>query len=197
MCSKIFRYSSPYRLRRARLSGSPLRDHFHQAVVGGYLLPAVSGGLAGLRAMREYVLPLDSHHPRNVRLVTSANARPCIPGELPGSLARSGSLRFAPPASGCLAVNVQLNWQADEGAQATGSGRPVNRRAASRVLYQTQALSREEARMRWFKVAAIAAGVFVGFLVISSIIGFLMEAAIAALVVATIVLAVKVAFYRK
>ena len=50
--------------------------------------------------------------------------------------------------------------------------------------------------MRWFKVAAIAAGVFVGFLVISSIIGFLMEAAIAALVVATIVLAVKVAFYR-
>ena len=51
--------------------------------------------------------------------------------------------------------------------------------------------------MRWFKVAAIAAGVFVAFLVISSIIGFLMEAAIAALVVATIVLAVKVAFYRK
>ena len=36
--------------------------------------------------------------------------------------------------------------------------------------------------MRWFKVAAIAAGVFVGFLVISSIIGFLMEAAIAALI---------------
>jgi hypothetical protein len=51
--------------------------------------------------------------------------------------------------------------------------------------------------MRWFKVAAIAAGVFVAFLVISSIIGFLMEAAIAALVVAAIVLAVKVAFYRK
>jgi hypothetical protein len=51
--------------------------------------------------------------------------------------------------------------------------------------------------MRWFKVAAIAAGVLMAFLVISSIIGFLMEAAIAALVVATIVLAVKVAFYRK
>jgi len=51
--------------------------------------------------------------------------------------------------------------------------------------------------MRWFKVAAIAAGVLIAFLVISSIIGFLIEAAIAALVVATIVLAVKVAFYRK
>jgi hypothetical protein len=51
--------------------------------------------------------------------------------------------------------------------------------------------------MRWFKVAAIAAGVLMAFLVISSIIGFLMEAAIAALLVATVVLAVKVAFYRK
>jgi hypothetical protein len=51
--------------------------------------------------------------------------------------------------------------------------------------------------MRWFKVAAIAAGVLMAFLVISSIIGFLMEAAIAALVVAAIVLAVKAAFYRK
>jgi hypothetical protein len=51
--------------------------------------------------------------------------------------------------------------------------------------------------MRWFKVAAIAAGVLLAFVVVSSVIGFLMEVAIAALVVATIVLAVKVAFYRK
>jgi hypothetical protein len=51
--------------------------------------------------------------------------------------------------------------------------------------------------MRWFKVAAIAAGVLMAFLVISSIIGFLMKAALAALVVAVIVLAVKVASYRK
>jgi hypothetical protein len=50
--------------------------------------------------------------------------------------------------------------------------------------------------MRWFKVAAIAAGVVIAFLVVSSVIGFLMEAAIAALVVVTVVLAVKVAFYR-
>jgi hypothetical protein len=50
--------------------------------------------------------------------------------------------------------------------------------------------------MRWFKVAAIAAGVVFAFLVVSSVIGFLMEAAIAALVVATVVLAIKVAFYR-
>ncbi len=50
--------------------------------------------------------------------------------------------------------------------------------------------------MRWFKVAAIAAGVLIAFLVVSSVIGFLMEVAIGALVVAVIVLAVKVAFYR-
>jgi membrane protein implicated in regulation of membrane protease activity len=50
--------------------------------------------------------------------------------------------------------------------------------------------------MRWFKVAAIAVGVVIAFLIVSSIIGFLMEAAIAALVAATVVLAVKVAFYR-
>ena len=51
--------------------------------------------------------------------------------------------------------------------------------------------------MRWFKVAAIAAGVLIAFLVISSIIGLLIEAAIAALVVAVIVLAVKVSLNRK
>jgi hypothetical protein len=51
--------------------------------------------------------------------------------------------------------------------------------------------------MRWFKVAAIAAGALIVFLVVSSLIGFLMEAAIAALVVASIVLAIKVAFYRR
>jgi membrane protein implicated in regulation of membrane protease activity len=50
--------------------------------------------------------------------------------------------------------------------------------------------------MRWFKVAAIAVGVVIALLVVSSVIGFLLEAAIAALVVATVVLAVKVAFYR-
>ena len=50
--------------------------------------------------------------------------------------------------------------------------------------------------MRWFKVAAIAAGVLIAFLVVSSVIGFLIEAAIAALVVAVIVFAIKAAFYR-
>jgi hypothetical protein len=50
--------------------------------------------------------------------------------------------------------------------------------------------------MRWYKVAAIAAGVVIAFLVVSSVIGFLMEAAVAALLVAVVVLAVKVAFYR-
>jgi hypothetical protein len=51
--------------------------------------------------------------------------------------------------------------------------------------------------MRWFKVAAVAAGVLVAFLVVSSVIGFLMELAIATLVVIAIVLAAKVAFYRE
>jgi hypothetical protein len=51
--------------------------------------------------------------------------------------------------------------------------------------------------MRWFKVAAFAACVLIAFLVVSSVIGFLIEAAMAALVVAVIVLAVKVAYYRK
>jgi len=50
--------------------------------------------------------------------------------------------------------------------------------------------------MRWFKVAAIAAGVLIAWLVVSSVIGFLIEAAMAALFVAVIVLAVKVAYYR-
>jgi membrane protein implicated in regulation of membrane protease activity len=51
--------------------------------------------------------------------------------------------------------------------------------------------------MRWFKVAAIAVGVVVAFLVVASVIGFLLEVALAALVVAVVVLAVKVAFYRR
>jgi hypothetical protein len=51
--------------------------------------------------------------------------------------------------------------------------------------------------VRWFKVAAIAIGVMIAFLVVSSVIGFLIEAVIAVLAVAVVVLAVKVAFNRK
>jgi high-affinity Fe2+/Pb2+ permease len=51
--------------------------------------------------------------------------------------------------------------------------------------------------MRWFKVAAIAAGVLIAFLVVSSIVGLFIEVAIAALIVASVVLAIKVAFYRR
>src|SRR5215472_8963129 len=54
-----------------------------------------------------------------------------------------------------------------------------------------------KATVRWFKVAAIAVGVMIAFLIVSSVIGFLLEAAIAVLVVAVIVLAVKVALNRK
>ncbi len=51
--------------------------------------------------------------------------------------------------------------------------------------------------MRWFKVAAIAVGVLLAFLVVSSVIGFLFEVAVAALVVAVVALSIKVAVYRK
>ncbi len=51
--------------------------------------------------------------------------------------------------------------------------------------------------MRWFKVAAIVVGVMIAFLVVSSVVGFLVEAVIAVAAVAAIVLGVKVAFNRK
>jgi membrane protein implicated in regulation of membrane protease activity len=51
--------------------------------------------------------------------------------------------------------------------------------------------------VRWFKVAAFAIGVVIAFLIVSSVIGFLVEALIAVLVVAVVVLAVKVAFNRR
>ena len=51
--------------------------------------------------------------------------------------------------------------------------------------------------MRWFKVGAFVLGVMIAFLIVSSVIGLLVEAAIAVLVVAVIVLAVKVAVSRK
>jgi len=51
--------------------------------------------------------------------------------------------------------------------------------------------------VRWFKVAAIVLGVMIAFLVVSSVVGFLIEAVIAVLVVAVIVLAVKMALSRR
>lgn len=51
--------------------------------------------------------------------------------------------------------------------------------------------------MRWFKVATVALGLLIVFLVVSSVIGFLIEAVIAVLVVAVIALGIKAAFYKK
>jgi hypothetical protein len=52
-------------------------------------------------------------------------------------------------------------------------------------------------RMRWFKVAAIAAGILIAFLLVGSVIGFIIHAVtylvIAALVAGAIVVAIKVA----
>jgi hypothetical protein len=51
--------------------------------------------------------------------------------------------------------------------------------------------------MRWLKVAAILAGVMIAFLVVSSIVGFVLEAVIVVLAVAAVALGVKAAFSRK
>jgi hypothetical protein len=55
----------------------------------------------------------------------------------------------------------------------------------------------ETTAVRWFKVAAIVVGVMIAFLVVSSVVGFLIEAVVAVLVVAVIALAVRVAVNRK
>src|SRR6516165_4385003 len=56
-------------------------------------------------------------------------------------------------------------------------------------------------RMRWFKIAAIGAGILIAFLVVGSVIGFIIGAVtklvLAALVVGAVVVAVKVARSRK
>ena len=51
--------------------------------------------------------------------------------------------------------------------------------------------------MRWFKVAAVAVGALIAFLVVSSVIGFLVEAAIAVLVAAVVVLGIKASFHKR
>ncbi len=51
--------------------------------------------------------------------------------------------------------------------------------------------------MRWFKVAAIAVGVIIAFMIVSSVIGFLVEAVIAVIAVAAIALAIKVTVNRR
>jgi mannose/fructose/N-acetylgalactosamine-specific phosphotransferase system component IIC len=51
--------------------------------------------------------------------------------------------------------------------------------------------------MRWLKVGAIGVGILIAFLVLSSVVGFLVEAVLAVLVVAAIVFAVKMALPRK
>jgi hypothetical protein len=56
-------------------------------------------------------------------------------------------------------------------------------------------------RMRWFKLAAIGAGILIAFLVVGSVIGFVIHAVtylvLAALVVGAIAVAIKVASSRR
>jgi Flp pilus assembly protein TadB len=51
--------------------------------------------------------------------------------------------------------------------------------------------------MRWFKVAAVAAGVLIAYFVVSALIGYFILGAMGALVIAVIVLAVKVRSRRQ
>lgn len=51
--------------------------------------------------------------------------------------------------------------------------------------------------MRWFKLAAIAVGVLIALLVVSSVIGFVIYGVIGALVVGAIVLGIKASFYKR
>lgn len=51
--------------------------------------------------------------------------------------------------------------------------------------------------MRWFKVTAVALGVLIVLLVVSSVVGFLLEAVIAVLVAAAIAFGIKAAFHKK
>jgi hypothetical protein len=78
--------------------------------MGGDVLAGVPGGLAELAGIRGMSQPWDSRDSHNLWLVTLANTRVLGYQGTAGSLARSGPLRFAPPGSGCHAVNVQLNW---------------------------------------------------------------------------------------
>jgi hypothetical protein len=51
--------------------------------------------------------------------------------------------------------------------------------------------------VRWIKVAAVVVGVMIAFLVVSSVIGFLIEAVIAVLAITVIVLGARVALRRR
>ena len=63
----------------------PLRDHFHQAVVGGYVLTGARAALPSSRVIRGTSQPLDSRHRRDVSLVMSVTARVlAYQGKLPG-----------------------------------------------------------------------------------------------------------------
>ena len=78
-------------LARRAVVAFPLRDHLHQAVVGGDVLAGVPA-LRSSRAIRGTSQPLDSRSRRNVWLLTSVTARVFAYQGTTGPLA----LRFAP-----------------------------------------------------------------------------------------------------
>ena len=76
--------------------------------MGGHVLASVPGGVAELACYQGTSQPLDSRNGRNVWLVAWVIARVLAYQETAGPLARSVSLRFAPPVSGCHAVNAPV-----------------------------------------------------------------------------------------
>ena len=90
----------PVPLAGGAAASFPLRDHLHQAVMGGHVLAGVPGGIAQLAGHPRHV-PALGFTPLAQRLARHIGHRthPRVPGETAGSLARSGSLRFAPSVS--------------------------------------------------------------------------------------------------
>jgi hypothetical protein len=113
--SDLFTRTAEPRMCRNSVSVSfPLQDHLHQAVAGGHVLAGVPGDLAELAGHPRHV-PAPRFTPPGAMSGwshRSPRASSRTRGTS-GTLARSGSLRFAPPVSGCHAVNVQLSlWAA-------------------------------------------------------------------------------------
>src|SRR5262249_59241909 len=98
----------------------PLRDHLDQAVVRGYVLTGIPGGLTQLACHPRHVPALGLTPPaQSLARHIGQRTHPRVPVETAGSPARSGSLPFAPSLLPFPALNMNL----------TGTGAGAHRRA--------------------------------------------------------------------
>jgi hypothetical protein len=138
MSSKPFRYSSRYRSRGARLPRSICGIIFTRPKWAATSSPVSLAALRSSRAIRGTSQPSDSratsatsgwsHRSPHASSRTRGTA---------GPLARSDSLRFAPPVSGCHGMSVQFELAGGGGAQGTVSKGPVRPRR-SRTAHATR-----------------------------------------------------------